>query len=299
MNNADTIVDVFLDTLWMERGLSENTLSAYRQDLQQFGDWLGQRPGAHNLLEVSGDDIRRYLDARHKQRISTRSNARMISSLRNFYRYLYREKAIHADPMLLIDSPRQGRSLPKSLSEADVEALLAAPDITTVLGLRDRCMLEVLYACGLRVSELVGLELAGVNLRQGVLRINGKGGKQRLVPLGEEAIDWLEKYWAEARPGLLVGRQSEALFVSRLGRGMTRQAFWQLIKRHAGRAGIDRPLSPHTLRHAFATHLLNNGADLRVVQILLGHSDLSTTQIYTHVAKARLKTLHEVHHPRS
>ncbi|HEB87097.1 MAG TPA: site-specific tyrosine recombinase XerD [Gammaproteobacteria bacterium] len=298
MNNADIIIDVFLDTLWMERGLSENTLSAYRQDLHQFGDWLGQRSGAHNLLEVSVDDIRHYLDARHKRRISARSNARLISSLRNFYRYLYREKRIQADPMLLIDSPRQGRSLPKSLSEADVEALLAAPDITTVLGLRDRCMLEVLYACGLRASELVGLELAGVNLRQEVLRIDGKGGKQRLVPLGEEAIDWLEKYRAEARPVLLAGGQCEALFVSRLGRGMTRQAFWQLIKRYARPAGIEKPLSPHTLRHAFATHLLNNGADLRVVQMLLGHSDLSTTQIYTHVAKARLKILHEVHHPR-
>ncbi|NOZ38518.1 MAG: site-specific tyrosine recombinase XerD [Gammaproteobacteria bacterium] len=297
MNKLD-IIDVFLDNLWMERGLSENTLSAYRQDLQQFEDWLGQRAGSHHLLEVSADDIRSYLDARCKRQISVRSNARLISSLRNFYRYLYREKSIHADPTLLIDSPRQGRSLPKSLSETDVEALLAAPDTSTVLGLRDRCMLEVLYACGLRVSELIGLELAEVNLRQGVLRINGKGDKQRLVPLGDEAIDWLEKYQDEARPRLLTGRQCEVLFVSRRGQGMSRQAFWQLIKRYAGPAGIDKRLSPHTLRHAFATHLLNNGADLRVVQMLLGHSDLSTTQIYTHVAKARLKILHEAHHPR-
>ncbi|HEB57468.1 MAG TPA: site-specific tyrosine recombinase XerD [Gammaproteobacteria bacterium] len=298
MNNADTVVDVFLDSLWMERGLSENTLSAYRRDLQQFEDWLGQRPGPHNLLEVSADDIRSYLDVRHKRQISARSNARLISSLRNFYRYLYREKAIHVDPTQLIDSPRQGRSLPNSLSETDVEALLAAPDTTTVLGLRDRCMLEVLYACGLRVSELIGLELADLNLRQGVMRITGKGDKQRLTPLGEEAIDWLEKYRAEARPQLLAGGQCEVLFVSRRRQGMTRQAFWQLIKRYAGPAGIDKPLSPHTLRHAFATHLLNNGADLRVVQMLLGHSDLSTTQIYTHVAKARLKILHKEHHPR-
>ncbi len=297
MNKLD-IIDVFLDNLWMERGLSENTLSAYRQDLQQFEDWLGQRAGPHNLLEVSADDICGYLDARHKRQISVRSNARLISTLRNFYRYLYREKRIHADPTLLIDSPRQGRSLPKSLSETDVEALLAAPDTSTVLGLRDRCMLEVLYACGLRVSELIGLELAEVNLRQGVLRINGKGDKQRLVPLGDEAIDWLEKYQNEARPRLLTGRQCEVLFISRRGQGMSRQAFWQLIKRYAGPAGIDKLLSPHTLRHAFATHLLNNGADLRVVQMLLGHSDLSTTQIYTHVAKARLKILHEEHHPR-
>ncbi|VAX13793.1 Site-specific tyrosine recombinase XerD [hydrothermal vent metagenome] len=299
MNNADSIIDVFLDNLWMERGLSENTLSAYRRDLQQFEDWLGQQPEPHNLLDVSADDIYHYLDARYKRQISARSNARLISSLRNFYRYLYREKNIPADPTLLLDSPRQGRSLPKSLSEPDVETLLAAPDTTTLLGLRDRCMLEVLYACGLRVSELIGLKLAEINLRQGVLRINGKGDKQRLVPLGDEAIDWLEKYQAEARPQLLAGRQCEVLFVSRRGQGMTRQAFWHLIKRYAGSAGIDKPLSPHTLRHAFATHLLNNGADLRVVQMLLGHSDLSTTQIYTHVAKARLKNLHEVHHPRS
>ncbi len=299
MNDAaNSIIDVFLDALWMERGLSENTLSAYRRDLQQFEDWLEQWPEPCNLLEISADDIRSYLDARYKRRISARSNARLISSLRNFYRYLYREQHIHADPTLLIDSPQQGRSLPKSLSEADVEALLAAPDTTTVLGLRDRCMLEVLYACGLRVSELTGLALAGVNLRQGVLRIDGKGDKQRLVPLGEEASDWLEKYRAEARPRLLTKGPCEILFVSRRGQGMTRQAFWQLIKRYAGPAGIDKPISPHTLRHAFATHLLNNGADLRVVQMLLGHSDLSTTQIYTHVAKARLKLLHEVHHPR-
>jgi len=298
VNNADTVIEVFLDALWMERGLSDNTLSAYRRDLQQFEDWLVQQPGARNLLEVSADDIRSYLDQRHVQHISARSNARLISSLRNFYRYQHREKRIQIDPSALIDSPRQGRSLPKSLSEADVEALLAAPDTVADLGLRDRCMLEVLYACGLRVSELVGLSIAEVNLRQGVLRISGKGDKQRLAPLGEEAIDWLEKYQAEARPALLAGSMCEALFVTRRGQGMTRQAFWHLIKRYAGQAGIDKPLSPHTLRHAFATHLLNNGADLRVVQMLLGHSNLSTTQIYTHVARARLKDLHANHHPR-
>ena len=298
MSNTDTIIDVFLDALWMERGLSENTLSAYRRDLQQFEDWLVQQPGAPNLLEGSADDIRSYLEQRHARRISARSNARLISSLRNFYRYLHREKRISVDPSALIDSPRQGRSLPKSLSEADVEALLAAPDTAADLGLRDRCMLEVLYACGLRVSELVGLSIAEVNLRQGVLRISGKGDKQRLAPLGEEAIDWLEKYRLEARPALLAGGSCDALFVTRRGQGMTRQAFWHLIKRYARQAGIDKPLSPHTLRHAFATHLLNNGADLRVVQMLLGHSNLSTTQIYTHVARARLKDLHAVHHPR-
>ncbi len=298
MSNTDTIIDVFLDALWMERGLSENTLSAYRRDLQQFEDWLAKQPGAPNLLEGSADDIRGYLEQRHARRISARSNARLISSLRNFYRYLHREKRIQVDPSALIDSPRQGLSLPKSLSEADVEALLAAPDTTADLGLRDRCMLEVLYACGLRVSELVGLSIAEVNLRQGVLRISGKGDKQRLAPLGEEAIDWLEKYRLEARPALLAGGSCEALFVTRRGQGMTRQAFWYLIKRYARQAGIDKPLSPHTLRHAFATHLLNNGADLRVVQMLLGHSNLSTTQIYTHVARARLKDLHAVHHPR-
>ncbi len=298
MSHVDTIVDVFLDALWMERGLSENTLSAYRRDLQQFADWLGYQPGARNLLEVVGEDIRCYLDARHTKKISARSNARLISSLRNFYRYLHREKRIIEDPSALIDAPRQGRSLPKSLSEADVEALLAAPDVSTDLGLRDRCMLEVLYACGLRVTELTGLKLTEINLRQGVLRVCGKGDKQRLAPLGEEAIEWLEKYRAEARPVLLAGSLCDTLFVTQRRQGMTRQAFWHIIKRYAGQAGIDKPLSPHTLRHAFATHLLNNGADLRVVQLLLGHSNLSTTQIYTHVARERLKILHSEHHPR-
>ena len=298
MNNADTIIDIFLDALWMERGLSENTLSAYRRDLQQFEGWLELQSRGRNLLEASADDIRTYLDVRQRQKISARSNARLISSLRNFYRYLHREKRIQQDPTALIDSPRQGRSLPKSLAEADVENLLLAPDIATNLGLRDRCMLEVLYACGLRVSELIGLQRVEVNLRQGVLRVSGKGDKQRLVPLGEEASDWLEKYRVEARPELLAGRHCDTLFVTRRGQGMTRQAFWYVIKRYASIAGIDKPLSPHTLRHAFATHLLNHGADLRVVQMLLGHSNLSTTQIYTHVAKARLKELHEKHHPR-
>ncbi len=298
MRAEDSIIDVFLDALWMERGLSDNTLSAYRSDLQHFADWLEQQPGARNLLEVTGEDIQDYLDARRERQISARSTARLISSLRNFYRYLYREKRIPADPSVLIDSPRQGRSLPKSLSEADVEALLAAPDISTDLGLRDRCMLEVLYACGLRVSELIGLKLSEVNLRQGVLRISGKGDKQRLAPLGDEAIDWLEQYQSRARPALLGEALCETLFVTQRRQGMTRQAFWHAIKRYALRAGIDRPLSPHTLRHAFATHLLNNGADLRVVQMLLGHSNLSTTQIYTHIARERLKSLHAEHHPR-
>jgi len=298
VNNADTVIDVFLDALWMERGLSENTLSAYRRDLQQFEDWLEHQQGACNLLEVSAATIRDYLDARQRRKVSPRSNARLISSLRNFYRYQHREKRIQVDPTALLGSPRQGRSLPKSLDEADVESLLFAADTTTVLGLRDRCMLEVLYACGLRVSELVGLQLLGLNLRQGVLRVNGKGDKQRLVPLGDEAVDWLEKYRAEARPALLAGRHCDTLFVTRRGQGMTRQAFWYVIKRYASIASIEKPLSPHTLRHAFATHLLNNGADLRVVQMLLGHSNLSTTQIYTHIANERLKLLHGEHHPR-
>ena len=291
-------IEIFLDALWMERGLSENTLAAYRRDLRQFADWLARQPGSPNLLEVETEHIRRYLQQRHAVRISARSDARLLSSLRNFYRYQLREKRIAADPVALIEAPRTGRPLPKSLSEADVEALLAAPDTASELGLRDRCMLEVLYACGLRVSELVGLPLAAVNLRQGVLRISGKGDRQRLVPLGEEAADWLERYLAGARPALLDGRECEILFVTRRGQGMTRQSFWHLLRRHAREAGIDKPLSPHTLRHAFATHLLNNGADLRVVQLLLGHRNLSTTQIYTHIARERLRKLHEEHHPR-
>ena len=235
---------------------------------------------------------------RLQQGYQARSTARLLSALRTFYRYLLRERLIHEDPTLQVELPQLGKPLPKSLSEAEVEALLAAPDIAEPLGLRDRAMLEVLYACGLRVSELVALSLEQINLRQGVLRVLGKGSKERLVPLGEEALIWLQRYQAEARGLLLAGRPSSVLFPSQRGEQMTRQTFWHRIKLHARHADILKPLSPHTLRHAFATHLLNHGADLRVVQLLLGHSDLSTTQIYTHVAKARLQALHAAHHPR-
>jgi integrase/recombinase XerD len=233
-----------------------------------------------------------------QQGYQARSTARLLSALRTFYRYLLRERLIDEDPTLQVELPQLGKPLPKSLSEAEVEALLAAPDIAEPLGLRDRAMLEVLYACGLRVSELVALSLEQINLRQGVVRVLGKGSKERLVPLGEEALIWLQRYQAEARGLLLAGRPSSVLFPSQRGEQMTRQTFWHRIKLHARHAGILKPLSPHTLRHAFATHLLNHGADLRVVQLLLGHSDLSTTQIYTHVAKARLQALHAAHHPR-
>ncbi len=292
---TDTIIEQFLDAMWMERGLSENTLKAYRTDLSGFRQWL-LREQQTELPAVQRADILRYLGERQSARAS--SQARFLSSLRRFYRWLLREKHIHNDPTELVDSPKLGRPLPKVLSEQEVEALLAAPDTGTELGLRDRSMLEVLYACGLRVSELISLQPAQVNLQQGVIRVMGKGNKERLVPLGEEAISWLERYLGESRPDLLAGRVCDSLFVTRRGEAMTRQAFWYMVKRHAQVAGIDKPISPHTLRHAFATHLLNHGADLRVVQMLLGHSDLSTTQIYTHVAQIRLQQLHAKHHPR-
>lgn len=243
-------------------------------------------------------DLQRHLQWRLEQQMRPSSTSRLLSTLRGFYRYLLREALIDADPTLNIDSPRRGRPLPKTLTEADVEALLAAPDAATALGLRDRSMLELLYACGLRVSELVGLRLEELNVRQGVLRIVGKGDKERLVPVGDEALHWLGRYLREGRPELGADPRIEELFLSRRGEAMTRQAFWHRIKRYAVEAGIDKPLSPHVLRHAFATHLLNHGADLRVVQMLLGHSSLSTTQIYTHIATARLQALHREHHPR-
>ncbi|MCW9023623.1 MAG: site-specific tyrosine recombinase XerD [Gammaproteobacteria bacterium] len=293
----EPLVEQFLDALWMEQGLSENTLAAYQRDIQQFHKWLDSQQSLV-LTDVSAIEIKMYLAYRHGLNSSPRSVARLLSSLRRFYRYLRRENKIHEDPTVLIDSPKLGRSLPDTLSESDVEALLAAPDINTALGLRDRTMLELLYACGLRVSELVNLETGQLNMQQGVIRVTGKGNKQRLVPLGEEALDWIQQYLKDARKELLAGQLSDTLFVTRRKSGMTRQAFWYLIKRYATQAGISKHLSPHTLRHAFATHLLNHGADLRVVQMLLGHNDLSTTQIYTHVAKARLKLLHSLHHPR-
>ncbi len=295
----DPLIDQFLDAQWMERGLSRNTLAAYGNDLARFGEWLAAREPATTLETVAHADLQDYVAWRHAQGFSRRSTARMLSTLRGFYRYLLREKRIDSDPTALIELPRLGRALPGSLSEKEVEALLAAPDVDSVNGLRDRTMLEVLYATGLRVSELVKLQLAQLNLTQGWVKVRGKGNRERLVPLGEEALDWLERYLATARVDLLRGRDCEAVFPSNRGRAMTRQAFWQIIKRHARQAGIATAISPHTLRHAFATHLVNHGADLRVVQMLLGHSSLSTTQIYTHVARARLQRFHARHHPRA
>ncbi|WP_018078134.1 site-specific tyrosine recombinase XerD [Thiobacillus denitrificans] len=294
---SDVLIDRFCDHLWLEDGLANLTLSAYRRDLKTFSAWL-EKERARGLDAAATGDLEAYLAWRFARRTQPRSAARYTSTLKRFYRYLLRERLIVADPTLNLDSPKLPRALPKTLTEADVERLLdsAAPD--TPLGLRDRAMLETLYATGLRVSELVGLKLAAVNLGDGVLRVTGKGNKDRLVPLGEEAVLWLRRYLSEARP-LLQGKQpSDAMFITARGGGMTRQAFWYLIKRRARLAGITRPLSPHTLRHAFATHLLNHGADLRIVQMLLGHSDISTTQIYTHVARERLKQLHAQHHPR-
>ena len=288
-------IEVYLDALWMERGVSENTLTSYRRDLVGFARWLAGQ--GLQLLGVTDVHAQDYLANRSQQGRSARSTARLLSCLRGFYRYQVREGRLQKDPIALIESPSLGRPLPKSLTERDVESLLLAPDVDDAIGLRDRTMFEVLYACGLRVTELVSLSVVQVNLRQGVVRVTGKGGKERLVPMGEVAAGWLARYLHEGRPGLLKGA-SEVLFPSSRGQQMTRQTFWYRIKHWAMVAGIDKPLSPHTLRHAFATHLINHGADLRVVQLLLGHSDLSTTQIYTHVARERMKSLHAEHHPR-
>ena len=288
-------IDHFVDALWLERGLSKQTLQAYRTDLSLMSGWLTGRMG---LYAVTRGDLMEHLAWRMQAGYSARSTARLLSCLRGFYRHALREALISEDPTLDIAMPQLGRPLPETLSEADVEALLAAPDVEDTLGLRDRCMLEVLYACGLRVTELVSLRLDQLNPRQGVLRVTGKGNKERLVPLGEEALAWIVRYCSEARAVLLRGQPSDVLFPSQQARQMTRQTFWHRIKLHARQAGIRSQLSPHTLRHAFATHLLNHGADLRVVQMLLGHSDLSTTQIYTHVARHRLRELHASHHPR-
>jgi len=291
-----SLIDRFLDALWMERGLSKNTLAAYRSDLQKLASWLVSCE--HTLISAERNDLLAYLAHCVTKGMHARSSARILSSMRRLYQYLVREGVLSEDPSAQIESPKLGRPLPKTLTEDEVERLLNAPDVGTPLGLRDRAMMEVLYASGLRVSELVGLEVARVSLSQGVLRVIGKGGKERLVPLGEEALAWLEQYLAESRPDLLHGRVSNMLFVTRRGGAMTRQAFWYLIKRHALNVGLNKPLSPHVVRHAFASHLLNHGADLRVLQMLLGHSDLSTTQIYTHVARERLKEMHAAHHPR-
>ena len=294
---AHPLIEIYLDALWMEKGLSDNTLAAYRRDLLAFERWL-HASGAPAIPAVQREQLQGYLASLLAARRSPRSVARSLSCLRGFYRHLLREGHVSVDPTLDLDSPRQGRPLPKTLSEADVERLLQAPDVEDPLGFRDRCMLEVLYACGLRVSELVSLTLAQISLNQGVVRIVGKGGKERLVPLGEEALHWMRRYLAGPRAEILGARSSDVLFPSRRGGAMTRQTFWHRIKLHAGTAGLARAPSPHVLRHAFATHLLNHGADLRVVQMLLGHSDLSTTQIYTHVARQRLQALHAEHHPR-
>ena len=291
------VIEMFLDNIWMEHGLSDNTLSAYRNDLFNLLRWLSNLQVS--ISEAKHEHLLDYLAYRVTQGMQPRSGARLLSSIRRFYRYQLRQGHVAVDPTEKIDFPKLGRHLPEVLTEEDVELLLAAPDIAKPQGIRDRTMLEVLYACGLRVSELINLQLHQINLRTGVLRIIGKGNKERLVPFGEQAGEWLEKYFQASRPNLLKEcHDCSVLFVSNRGLGMTRQAFWHVIKRHAKAVGIEKNLSPHTLRHAFATHLLNHGADLRVVQMLLGHSDLSTTQVYTHIAQARLQELHREHHPR-
>ena len=290
-------IDLFCDSLWLEDGLARASLASYRSDLLHFSRWLNEQK-AGSLTDADESALMRFI-AMLSQTLRASSQARYISTLRRFYKYLLARGVIGIDPTLKIAMPVKPSRLPKVLSEGQVEALLAAPQTATTLGQRDRAMLETLYATGLRVSELVGLKLHELNFDMGVVRIFGKGGKERLVPLGEEAVDWLRDYLAEARPALLNERQSEDFFVTARGEGMTRQAFWQMIKRYAVLAGMDPGrLSPHVLRHAFATHLLNHGADLRVVQMLLGHADISTTQIYTHIARERLKSLHAAHHPR-
>lgn len=300
MGPADAdLLDEFCDAAWLEDGLSKNTLESYRRDLRLFAQWLAGERNAR-LLEASEADLSAYLAHRYRWRggIKSSTQARLLSSLKRFYRFALNTGRLAADPTVRLDAPKKTPRFPKSLSEDDVEALLAAPDAGTSAGLRDRAMLEVLYASGLRVSELVGLKISGLDLNMGVLRVLGKGSRERLVPIGEEAIAWLGRYQREARPTILGGRASDHVFVTARGGAMTRQAFWHLLRKHARRAIPGKALSPHTLRHAFATHLLNHGADLRVVQLLLGHADISTTQIYTHVARERLKALHAKHHPR-
>jgi integrase/recombinase XerD len=288
-------IDTFIDALWLEEGLSRNTLAAYRQDLTLYARWLAER--GLQLPATSEADINGYFAARHAGTKATSANRR-LTVFKRYFRWALRERLIDADPTLRLQSARQALRVPKTLSEAQVEALLAAPDVSTPLGLRDRTMLEVIYASGLRVTELVTLKTFNVGLNEGVLRVMGKGSKERLVPFGQVAGDWIARYLAEARGAILAGQQSEDLFVTARGQGMTRAMFWVVVKKQAAAAGITAPLSPHTLRHAFATHLLNHGTDLRAVQMLLGHADISTTTIYTHVARERLKSLHAQHHPR-
>ena len=293
-----SLIDAFCDTLWLEHGLSKNSLDAYRRDLRLFARWLDvRRPERSDLYAVEPHDLAAYFAERHAETKPSSANRR-LSVLKRFYQLALRERRIAADPCLKMASAKQPLRFVHTLSEAQVEALLEAPDVATPLGLRERTMLELMYASGLRVSELVELKLVEVSMNDGVLRVTGKGSKTRLVPFGEQARLWLERYLRDARGVILDGQVDDALFVTARGGAMTRQMFWVVIKKHAARAGITAPLSPHTLRHAFATHLLNHGADLRVVQLLLGHSDISTTQIYTHVARERLKHLHAQHHPR-
>ncbi|ELR66213.1 Tyrosine recombinase XerD [Photobacterium marinum] len=298
MENDEVIIERFLDAMWMERGLSDNTLTSYRNDLRKLCDWIEQEK--LSLATASVDDLQRYqqwlFDADYKQT----SRARMVSAIRRLYQYLYREKIREDDPSAMLVTPKLPKRLPKDISEEQVDALLDAPDPNDPIELRDKAMLELLYATGLRVTELVSLTMENVSLRQGVVRVTGKGDKERLVPMGENAVDWIEQFLEVGRPQLLGEKSSDVVFPSKRAKQMTRQTFWHRIKHYAVLAGIDQEkLSPHVMRHAFATHLLNYGADLRVVQMLLGHSDLSTTQIYTHVATERLKQLHEKHHPRA
>jgi integrase/recombinase XerD len=292
-----SLIEKYLDSLWLEKGLSQNTLDSYRLDLETFQLWLQKNNTV--TRQIRREHVLSYLADRMGEGIKARSTARALSCLRGYFRYLMREKILTEDPTLRVENPKLGRPLPDSLTEEDIDKLMAAPDLATPIGYRDRTMLEVLYACGLRVSELVNLKLTEINLRQGVVRIIGKGSKERLVPMGEEAIAWLTTYLSGTRNELLKKNlNQDIVFPSNRGAAMTRQAFWYRIKAHAKQADIRKKLSPHTLRHAFATHLLNHGADLRVVQLLLGHSDLSTTQIYTHIAQHRMKELHQQHHPR-
>lgn len=294
-----SLLDEFSDALWLEDGLSHNTLESYRNDLRQFYKWLiehGKSGG--ELIEATHTDLLEFLAYRVESRVKASTASREVSSLKRFYRFLLRQGRIQTDPSLNIATPRLSRHLPVTLTENDVELLLAAPNIQQPLGIRDRAMLEVLYASGLRVSELVNLKTSQLSEDMGVVHVRGKGEKERLAPLGEEALVWIGIYNQKVKPMLLNGKATETVFITSRGTGMTRQAFWYLIKRHASNAGINKQLSPHTLRHAFATHLLNHGADLRVVQLLLGHADISTTQIYTHIAQERLKQLHTKHHPR-
>jgi len=290
------LVKRFVDALWIEDGLARLTLEAYKRDLTLYAHWLADTTG--RSLETSTEvDLLGYIAHRHAGTRATTANRR-LTVFKRFFRWALREHLVREDATLRLGSARQPMRVPKVLSEAQVEALLAAPDVATPLGLRDRAMLELLYASGLRVSELVGIATVRVGLNEGVLRVVGKGSKERLVPFGDEARDWIERYLADARQAILGGQHSDALFVTARGGAMTRQMFWTLVKRHARTAGISAPLSPHTLRHAFATHLLNHGADLRAVQLLLGHADIATTTIYTHVARERLRALHAKHHPR-